>query len=192
MNPPATQKRIIELVRRRFEEASTNYQDARVDRAATYAAYSVWEDFNSDDGIGGMSQNPHDLGRADTKVEGYRIAYENAKESYEYVVAIFIQAGHKQLPKADRYIVRVTQDSGKVKTYRVPAHTVEDARVLAFVLDMGLENAKYSQNSTLEAGEVELAKTYTEATLEDTDARETWNPLRRVWEVNEGASGPRS
>ena len=62
-----------------------------------------------------------------------------------------------------RFTIRVFNDHGPdSRDYSVPAETELDARVLAFVLDLGIEGAKYGGGSTIEAGEVELAKTYTE------------------------------
>ena len=68
----------------------------------------------------------------------------------------------------NRYTVKVFEETYDVndkeawfRTYSVPASTELDARLLAFVLDSGLEDAKYAADSTIEDGEVELAKTYT-------------------------------
>lgn len=68
----------------------------------------------------------------------------------------------------NRYTVQVFEETfdpndkeAWFRTYNVPASTELDARLLAFVLDKGLEGAKYGEGSTIEDGEVELAKTYT-------------------------------
>lgn len=63
-----------------------------------------------------------------------------------------------------RFEIRVFDDheAGAARDYSVPAETELDARVLAFVLDGGLERSKYNRGSILEDGEVELAKMWTE------------------------------
>ncbi len=63
-----------------------------------------------------------------------------------------------------RFAIRVFDalEAGAYRDYSVPSETELDARVLAFVLDGGLERGKYGRGSTLEDGEVELAKMCTE------------------------------
>lgn len=65
-----------------------------------------------------------------------------------------------------RYIVKVYDDGDTdlaPRTYSVPASTELDARVIAFALDGGLDEQPAGlRDRTLEDGEIELAKTYTE------------------------------
>lgn len=62
-----------------------------------------------------------------------------------------------------RYIVNVYQDATReTKAYSVPADSEDDARLMAFILDGGIEPGKIGVGSTIEDGELELAKTYTE------------------------------
>lgn len=62
-----------------------------------------------------------------------------------------------------RFAIKVFDDheAGASRDYSVPAETELDARVLAFVLDGGLERNKYGRGSTIEDGEVELSKMWT-------------------------------
>lgn len=62
-----------------------------------------------------------------------------------------------------RFTIKVFDDheAGVFRDYSVPSETELDARVLAFVLDGGLERSKYNRGSTIEDGEVELAKMWT-------------------------------
>lgn len=63
-----------------------------------------------------------------------------------------------------QFTIRVFDDleASDFREYSVPATTELDARVLAFVLDGGLDRSKYNRGSTLEDGDVELAKMWTE------------------------------
>ena len=59
-------------------------------------------------------------------------------------------------------IVFDDHEAGARREYSVPATNELDARLLAFVLDGGLEPAKYNRGSIIEDGEVELARMWTE------------------------------
>lgn len=63
-----------------------------------------------------------------------------------------------------QFAIKVFDDhkAGASRDYSVPAETELDARVLAFVLDGGLERSKYGRGGTVEDGEVELAKMWAE------------------------------
>lgn len=52
----------------------------------------------------------------------------------------------------------------KTKQYTVPASTKHDAKLMAFILDKGLEDDKYGDGSIVELGELELAKMFCEIT----------------------------
>ena len=67
----------------------------------------------------------------------------------------------------NRYLIKVFDDFGDAfRTYSVPARDSEDARLIAFILDQGFEEFKYGTSCTIEDGEYELAKLYTEVIKE--------------------------
>lgn len=53
-----------------------------------------------------------------------------------------------------------TEDSPR--TYTVPATSSRDAQLMAFILDRGLEDAKYGDGGIVERGEMELALVHSE------------------------------
>ena len=157
------QQLIISILKTRLKDAHKRYLTARSEHAGAIAAHNVWEQYHPEDGVGFTSMNPYNIGQASTREMDLRVAFANLQEAYEYAVEQFI--------KDRRYTVRVFDDhSGDVhgaaheddRIYNVPGDTESDARVLAFILDKGVENEKYGSGSTIEDGDVALAKTYTE------------------------------
>lgn len=95
-------------------------------------------------------------------LEAARVSRENAKQHWRSMKLAYDYA-IDQFTMNRRHTVKVfDDDDSEPRVYRVPADTEQDARVLAFILDRGLEDAKYGQSSTIDDGEGELAKVYTE------------------------------
>ncbi len=61
--------------------------------------------------------------------------------------------------------VEVHDDHNTIpRLYTVPASTDNDAMLMAFILDKGLEESKYGNNSIVPRGTMELAKMHCKAT----------------------------
>lgn len=59
--------------------------------------------------------------------------------------------------------MKVFDDTGhEPRIYTVPATSGRDAQLMAFILDRGIEDAKYGRSGVVERGELELARMHTE------------------------------
>lgn len=97
--------------------------------------------------------------------------WEDDLEPQKYFEAGFVRGAtyvaehHTELVPVRMWQIRVfdDHDAGREpRLYTVPASTAKDAQLMALILDMGLENAKYNQSSVVERGEMELALVHTE------------------------------
>jgi hypothetical protein len=89
-NLPARQ-RIVNMLRAEYERATTAFRHAHADRVATDAAANAWDQFNPEDGVGGMSTNPYNANAASRREEEAKIHAAHMKDAYEYAVDTFIE-----------------------------------------------------------------------------------------------------
>lgn len=89
---PIAKQAIINIINAEVKSAQRRYVDAVSERAAIIAAANTWDDFNKEDGIGGMSQNPYSpqLTRLDTREIDARNYYDLVKEAHDLAVYTFI------------------------------------------------------------------------------------------------------
>jgi hypothetical protein len=85
-------QRIVAMLRAEYERASEAYRKAHAERVGMDAAANAWDEFNPDDGIGGMSQNPHSSGRWSEREEAAKLYAAQMREAYEFAVDMFIGA----------------------------------------------------------------------------------------------------
>lgn len=81
---------IVNLVRREYDRALEEYKKAIAERAGCIASANAWNEFNKDDGIGGISMNPYNLNAADQKEERARVFVGQMKQAYELAVDTFL------------------------------------------------------------------------------------------------------
>ena len=86
------QERIVKLLRSEYERAAESYRKAHAERVGMDAAANAWDQFNPDDGVGGMSQNPHSSGRWSEREEAAKLYAAQMREAYEFAVDTFIGA----------------------------------------------------------------------------------------------------
>lgn len=81
---------IVNLVNREYLLSQERYRQASIDHAAMIASANTWDDFNENDGVGGMSQNPYRVDTAEQNLERARIYMNNIRSAYELAVSTFI------------------------------------------------------------------------------------------------------
>lgn len=83
-------QRIVNILRAEYERASEAYRKAHAERVGMDAAANAWDKFNPNDGIGGMSQNPHNNIKWSQREEEAKLYAAQMKEAYEFAVDTFI------------------------------------------------------------------------------------------------------
>lgn len=145
---------IIGMLRSALDRAHRAYLLRESEWAAAQAGHYHWEQNNPNDGVGSISMNPFDCDRAETIRGQAKQSWRELSAAHDYAVDQFIN------PR--RFTVRVFDDNGETsRVYGVPASTRVDAQLIAFILDQGIEAAKYGGGCVIESGEVELAKMHT-------------------------------
>lgn len=150
------EKWIIDLVNSRVDYAQKQLTLEQCNLAAAKAGYKEWHKNNPDDGVGGISGCPYHPESAEEAVVKAREYLDITTEAYNLIL-------HKLLTRQCRYLVHVNNDEYNcINKYSVIANSENDARVMAFILDRGLEDVKYGHDSRFELGELQLALTYTQ------------------------------
>jgi hypothetical protein len=88
----AARQRIVNLVRAEYERAAEAFRHAHAERVGIDAAANAWDDFNKDDGIGCISQNPHNTIAASKREEAAKLYASQMREAYSHAVDTFIGA----------------------------------------------------------------------------------------------------
>ena len=89
----AAKQRIVSLVRAEYERASEAYHKAHAERVGMDAAANAWDEFNPEDGVGGMRQNPHAGGRWSEREEAAKLYASRMRQAYELAVDTFVSDG---------------------------------------------------------------------------------------------------
>ena len=81
---------IIRILREKYELACENHRTKVAEHAACIGAANAWDQYHSDDGIGGMCQNPYNVQRASDVEMQSRNHLSRMKEAYELAVDTFL------------------------------------------------------------------------------------------------------
>lgn len=82
---------IVNLLRREYERAQDNYRTAIAEHAGAIAFANAWDQYNSDDGVGGMSQNPYRIGQAEEREVAARNYLATIRDAYNLSVDTFVE-----------------------------------------------------------------------------------------------------
>jgi hypothetical protein len=80
----------VKLVRIAYEYAHEEHKRAVAERAAAHAGAKAWDEYNPDDGVGGMSQRPYNLNRVDEAEIAAQNTLADMREAYEHAVDTFL------------------------------------------------------------------------------------------------------
>ena len=83
---------IVAMLRAEYERSAEAYRKSHAERVGMDAAANAWDEFNPDDGIGGMSKNPHGSRRWSEREEEAKLYAAQMREAYEFAVDTFISA----------------------------------------------------------------------------------------------------
>lgn len=81
---------IIDLLRLEVARTEKLHLEARASYAGTEAASSVWMSHNSEDGIGGISQNPYNVPQARERAQKAALQADQARQAYDFAVDTFL------------------------------------------------------------------------------------------------------
>ena len=92
MDPDTIQSRqtILHLVQHALSTAMQQDRRATADHAATQTGCRIWDEYNSEDGIGGISQNPYNIESAKERMEQTRKHHKVMQAAYDHAVDTFI------------------------------------------------------------------------------------------------------
>jgi hypothetical protein len=91
-NKASNQKLIVSLVRRYAELAKRDYVDAAATHAATMCGARVWNQFNTDDGVGCASRNPYNIESAKNQLTKTSDALMVAESALAYAIDTFLES----------------------------------------------------------------------------------------------------
>lgn len=84
---------IVKIIREKYERAQEDLKHAHAERVGLDAACNVWDDFNKEDSIGGMSQNPYSsqAHTAALRESQLQTSVAHMKRAYELAVDTFLK-----------------------------------------------------------------------------------------------------
>lgn len=86
-----SRKLIVQLVRRHYEMAIRDHREATARHAATVEGRKVWDAYNPNDGVGGMSSCPYNVERDANQLEKTTAALSGAQHAYELAIDTFLE-----------------------------------------------------------------------------------------------------